>query len=151
MNEHVRSAVVWRDEAEALGGVEELHGSNGHDDFPFQSALSLVIVEIERKIVRRRSAGTSSTSKIEGPFIGNITDLYSLAAKTGHSWAASGLDSSTGRLFRRLGSQLLGFRLQTITLFALEILIRRAGHPKVHGVVRGPPALPLRFQLLRPR
>jgi hypothetical protein len=39
MNEHVRSAVIWRDKAEAFGGVEEFDGSDGHDD-SLQSALS---------------------------------------------------------------------------------------------------------------
>jgi hypothetical protein len=32
VNEHVRRAVIWRDEAVAFGGIEKLYGSDGHDD-----------------------------------------------------------------------------------------------------------------------
>ena len=33
MHEHIRAAVVGLDEAEALGGVEPLHGADINDDF----------------------------------------------------------------------------------------------------------------------
>jgi hypothetical protein len=78
MDEYVRSAVIRFDEAEAFGGIEELNCSDGHDNFlsigiafrrltkcqtPHQSKL-------RGKIVRRRSAETSSTSKIDYWHIG---------------------------------------------------------------------------------
>src|SRR5690554_4396355 len=66
MDEHVRLSAVLLDEAETLGGVEELDRSGVHDDFlsnrieirrPAGCRTSLVI-EIEKENRKRRSAVT---------------------------------------------------------------------------------------------
>jgi hypothetical protein len=42
MDEHVLAAAIRRDEAEALCGIEELHGADGH--WIFLSVIGLAVV-----------------------------------------------------------------------------------------------------------
>jgi hypothetical protein len=78
MDEHIRAAILRCNKPVALGAVEELYGSNSHDDLlinrhrnPTPGRMpNVAVVEIERGISSERfCAKTNFVSKIDAQYI----------------------------------------------------------------------------------